>query len=138
MNYKQKVEYLSTYRFEVAKIESCVVEYNKWMTMGTKVNKALTQDNLGTGGASSNKVEKSAIEMARLAKIIEQEMTDSMRNRDEIMRTIRTKAKNRRYALLLEMRYVDGKSVGKISREIDKSYKHVSHLLANAVNTLDI
>lgn len=142
MTYKQKVEYLSTYRFEVAKIASCASEYEKWMTIGTKVNKALTADDAQNGGAAGspegNKVEKSAIEMARIAKIIEAEMQAAEENRLKIMETIKTKSKNRRYALLLEMRYVDGKSIGKIARELEKSYKHVSHLISRAVNTLDI
>lgn len=140
MNYKQKVEYLSTYRFEVAKIESCVGEYNRWMTIGTKVNRAPSQDDSGGVGQSdgTGKVERAAVEMARLASVIESEMIQAMRNRDEIMRTIRTKSKNRRYALLLEMRYVDGKSINKISRSLEKSYKHVIDLVNKAVNTLDI
>lgn len=139
MNYKQKVEYLSTYRFEVAKIESCVAEYNRWMTIGTKVNRAPSQDDSGGGQSDgTGKVERAAVEMARLASVIESEMIQAMRNRDEIMKTIRTKSKNRRYALLLEMRYVDGKSINKISRSLEKSYKHVIDLVNKAVNTLDI
>ena len=139
MNYKQKVEYLSTYRFEVAKIVYCVDESNRWLTLGTKVNRALSQEE--SGGHSSEgtgKVERAAIEMAALANSIESDMRHAMQNRDEILLTIRTKSKNRRYALLLEMRYVDGKSVNRIARDLDKSYKHVSKLIGRAVNTLDI
>lgn len=138
MNYKEKVEYLSLYRTEMAKIEGCLTEYEKWFTLGTKATQMMSSDGYSGSFGNSNKIERAAVEMAKIAEQIDVECQVAETRRKEILEVIRHKSKNQRHAEILEMKFVKGMSYTKISIVIDKDNRTVQRVVKNAINGLDI
>ena len=136
MDYKQKVDYLYGYRNAIAKIEGNLDEYERWMTIGAKCTQTIRQD---TGGNSGEKrIEKAAIMMADIARQIDADTHDAVVKRDDILKTIRTKSRRKRYELFLEMRFVKGLSTYKIAAIIDKDVRTVQRVMRKAIDSLDI
>lgn len=138
MNYKQKLEYLSEYRDEMIKIEGNLTEYEKWFTMGTKATQMLSF--CGSIGSSdnSNKIERAAIEMAKIAQQLDNECKLAQARREEILDVIRHKAKNKRHAEILEMKFIKGMSYTRISMVINKDVRTVQRVIHKAIDSLDI
>ena len=134
MNYKQKLEYLYGYKNKVAQIAIFIEEHERWMAIGAKVNQAFNSEPSSGSGDGSSRVERSAMELARIDKEIENAIAD----RDAILHTIRTRSRNKRYVLLLELRFVGGMSYNRIANVIDKDVRTVQRVMHKAIDSLDI
>lgn len=134
MDYKRKLDYLYGYKNKMARIRVLIEEHDRWMAIGAKVNQAYSADAGGSHGDGSSRVEISAIELAK----IDDELKQAVRERDKILRTIRTKSRHKRYQEILELRFIGGLSYNKLSDAIDKDVRTVQRVVRRAVETLEI
>ena len=137
MNFREKVEYLSTYQSIVAKIAGNLKEYERWLVIGSKCTQMIQQDE-GHGSGGEKRIENAAIMMAEISKAIDAETQKAIRDRDEIERCISDKSKYRRYAELLEMRFIKGMSNYEIANSINKNVRTVRKVMRKAIDTLEI
>ena len=137
MNFREKVEYLSTYQSIVAKIAGNLKEYERWLVIGSKCTQMIQQDE-GHGSGGEKRIENAAIMMAEISKAIDSETKKAIRDRDEILACIAKKSRNKRYSELLEMRFVKVMSNYEIAEAINKNLRTEQRAMHKAIDSLDI
>ena len=136
MTYEGKKAYLEGYIRCMRRIEALSFEYEKWEAIGTKSNQGYSP--APGGGNNSSKTETGGMNMADIMLQIEEERKATKKLRDEIQKAIRTKSAKRRYAELLEYRYINGLPNGKIAELIEKDKRSVERAIKAAINGLQI
>lgn len=136
MTYRQKKTFLESYLANARRIKALTYEIERWETLATGITQKLKQD-VVSGGAVDSKIENYAIKIVELENQLQLEINAAMQTRDETLYII-SKAKNYRYRELLELRYVNGLSVRRIAREMEKTEDNIYKLIRLAIKTLDI
>lgn len=135
MNYQEKVVFLMGYSRSIARIRAFQAEYEKWETIGSKITQSYSPTPGGSGNTS--KVERAAIEMAKVKDKINSEIVKSSVQRDKVLEAIE-KIEKQRYADLLTYRYVNCLTVDRIAQIIGKDTRTVSKVIKTAIKQLDI
>lgn len=137
MDVKEKREYLMLYQNAQNRIIGLTHEIEKWQGIAEKVNSALNNAGVLSGGNSS-KVERGAINVVDIVKSIQIEINSAKDVRDEVLATIHTKCGKMRHRELLEMRFVNGMSENEIAKINKKDVKSISKAITAAIKSMDI
>ena len=137
MDLKAKREYLMQYQSAQNRIIGLTHEIEKWQCIAEKVNSALNNAGVLSGGNSS-KVERGAINVVDIVKSIQTEINSAKDVRDEVLAAIHTKCGKMRHRELLEMRFVNGMSENEIAKINKKDVKSISKAITAAIKSMDI
>lgn len=131
MTYKEKKEFLESYLHAEYALQSSLEEYERWKTIGTKVNQIFKTI---PGGVSveRSKVEQAAVEMASILESIEAEINAAKTAKAEILAAI-NKTPRKRHRELLTYRYVRRLSNAQIAEIIGKDLRTVRRVMNTAI-----
>ena len=137
MDLKAKREYLMHYQSAQNRIIGLTHEIEKWQGIAEKVNSALNNAGVLSGGNGS-KVERGAVNVADIITSIQKEIDSAKQIRDEVFTAIQTKCGKMRHRELLEMRFVNGMSENEIAKINKKDVKSISKAITAAIKSMDI
>lgn len=131
MTYKEKKEFLESYLHAEYALQASLEEYERWKTIGTKVNQIFKTI---PGGVSveRSKVEQAAVEMASILESIEAEINAAKTAKAEILEAI-NKTPRKRHRELLTYRYVRRLSNAQIAEIIGKDLRTVRRVMNTAI-----
>lgn len=132
MEPREKMEYLQEYRKAERAVDRKMEEFDHWKERALRTNSILggTRSS-GIGDPTGNAVEK----MVDLQREINGEIDHLVDVRKEIGACIR-KVKDDNLELLLEYRYIDGRTWEDIAERMGYSYQHVNRLHKKALDNL--
>lgn len=132
MTYREKKSFLASYIRAENALRASLEEYERWETIGTKVNQVLSATP-GAGGDSCGKVERAAMEMASIMEGIEADISSAKRTKQEILDAINT-IPQLRYRDILKYRYICRLSNEKIAEMIGKDVKTLEKVMRSAIH----
>ena len=134
MTYKEKKAFLSSYIHAENALKASLAEYERWETIGTKVNRIFSAaPGSGSGSTDANgKVERAAVEMASIMEGIQANIDDAKRTKAEVIAAI-NKVPRMRHRELLRYRYICRMSNTKIAEMIGKDVKTVEKVIKTAI-----
>ena len=135
MDFKEKVNYLSRYKYYSVNLKNLLEEREKWFTIGTKVNSV--SDGMPHSPSDESKVEKSSIKILEITEAINKEierMTDARWEIGELINHIQ----NDRHRTVMSMRYISGYTFSHIADSLDISDRAVYQMHKRAINRLEI
>lgn len=137
MTIREKRAYLNGYKKMQTRIIGLTNELERWQNIATKVNNAM--DITGVrGGGNDSKVERASVKTMDILADIRNDIIDAKKMRDHIIDTINRKSRKMRHRELLMMHFINGMSVPKIAKTLNKENKSVANAIAVAIRDLNI
>jgi DNA-directed RNA polymerase specialized sigma subunit len=134
MTNKDKIKYLKRYVWLNKKIDRKYAEIERWRTMLEKVTAQYTSQPKG-GGSIYGKTEEILAKIVDLEKEIDADVDRLISIRDNIKAIIEA-VEDDRERLLLQYRYLDGKTFEKIAVEMNYSWRQIHRLHSRALTNL--
>lgn len=134
---QQKKTYLQRYRRVIQRIARKQQELAEWR--GRADIKAMVYTDMPKAKATSNALEMAVegIEQKEreVAELIAEEVTELARLRDQIQQAIES-VEDETLRLLLELRYIDGRTFEEIAVEMNYCYMHITRLHGKALEAI--
>lgn len=134
MTYEEKVDFLRLYTDNTTRLQGLASEVEKWQQIAQSIGVKL--DDMPRGSGTGDKMSNAATNAVELIKQIETEMETARAEREMVKAVIEKQPRRKR--LLLEYRYINGKTVSEIANEIGKSDKWVRQMLRNIVENMEL
>jgi DNA-directed RNA polymerase specialized sigma subunit len=131
-----KVKYLKRYILLDREIDRKVQEIARWRGMLGKVTAVYTSEPKG-GGSIYGKTEGIVAKIVDLEQEVNREIDDQISIREDI-KDIIAAVENDRERMLLEYRYLDGKTFEWIAGEMEFSWRHIHRLHSRALLNLSM
>jgi DNA-directed RNA polymerase specialized sigma24 family protein len=136
VTYKEKKAFLSSYIRAENALNSTLMEYERWKTIGTKVNQVLSAVPGSGSREDQSKVEKAAIEMASILDGIQAEIEDAKSKKAEVINAI-NKGPKLRHRELLRYRYICRMSNARIADMLGKDVRTIERAMRTAIFKFD-
>lgn len=104
MNTRQKINFLSQYKYCMIRLETLMEEREKWFTIGTKVNSV--SDGMPHASSDESKVERSAVAIAEITHEIDTEIC-VLQHKRQVVKDIISGVEKDKLRGILEMRYIE-------------------------------
>lgn len=137
MTIREKRLYLGGYRKMQTRIIGLTHELERWQNIATKVNSAMDVTGV-RGGGNTSKIERATVNTMDILADIRNDIIDAKKMRDHIIDTINRKSRKMRHRELLTMHFINGMSVAKIAKTLNKENKTVANAIAVAIKDLNI
>jgi len=136
MTYNEKKRYLEGYISSVRRIKGLQRELEEWQTIATNITQKLREIPIRSSNPG-NKMEDCAMQMAEIEDKLLKEMQEANLKRDQVQESV-SKIRDTRRREIIELRYVHGLSVNRISYELDKDRDNVYKIIRRTIKSMDI
>ena len=135
MNTRQKISFLSQYKYCMVRLETLMEEREKWFTIGTKVNSV--SDGMPHASSDESKVERSAVAIAEITHEIDTEIC-VLQHKRQVVQDVISKVENHKRRAVLEMRYITGMKFSEIADAFDDTERNIYEAHKKAIEGLKI
>lgn len=135
MTSQQKISYLKRYRRIIQRIDRKYQEIQQWHDRAGL--KAMQYSDMPKGGNGDNPIESAVEGIFEIERQIRDELTELSKLRDNMYKAIMS-VDDDTLRLLLELRYIDGKTFEQIAVDMSYSWRNVIRLHGRALECIDL